>query len=288
VLSRTGRLRPADAWPNLRLLSCWKGGTMPLYLRRLPELYGSCPIRDIGYMASEGRGATPLVNAGAAGVLSVTSHFFEFVRAAERDLAAPDFLTCDRLEPDQEYYIFLTTSAGLYRYDINDIVRVVDFHRDTPVIEFVRKGGGVTSITGEKLYESHVIEAMDRAVARRPHLKPSFFVLYADLAAANYKLCVEHDRRLERAELDELLARFEAALGEVNIEYPYKRASLRIKDPEIFSLPQGASVRLIQHIGQRSAQDNQAKVPRLSRDVDEHFRLFDLDLDRDPGTRAAA
>jgi hypothetical protein len=35
-------------------------------------------------------------------------------------------------------------------------------------------------------------------------------------------------------------------------------------------------VRLIQHVGRRSIQDNQAKVPRLSRDVDEHFRLFDL------------
>ncbi len=37
---------------------------MPLYLRKLPELYGDTPVRDLGYMASEGRGSTPLVERG--------------------------------------------------------------------------------------------------------------------------------------------------------------------------------------------------------------------------------
>ena len=58
---------------------------MPLYLRKLPAVFGDVPIRDLGYMASEGRGATPLVNSGAAGVLNVTSHFFEFVPEEQRD-----------------------------------------------------------------------------------------------------------------------------------------------------------------------------------------------------------
>jgi hypothetical protein len=145
----TGRLLPAEAWPNLRAMSCWKGGTMPLYLRKLPEYFGDVPVRDMGYMASEGRGSTPLVNSGAAGVLNVTTHFFEFVPADQRDRPDPDFLTGEELESDHEYFVYLTTSAGLYRYDINDIIRVVDFYRRTPVIQFVRKGQGISSITGE-------------------------------------------------------------------------------------------------------------------------------------------
>ena len=118
------------------------------------------PVRDLGYMASEGRGATPLVNSGAGGVLNVTSHFFEFVPEEERDDPDATFLTCDQLESNREYYIYFTTSAGLYRYDINDVVRVVDFYRNTPVIQFVRKGQGMTSITGEKLTESQVTGAL--------------------------------------------------------------------------------------------------------------------------------
>ena len=133
---------------------------MPLYLRKLPELYGDTPVRDLGYMASEGRGATPLVNSGAGGVLNVTSHFFEFVPEEERDDPDKTFLTADQLESNREYYIYFTTSAGLYRYDINDVVRVVDWYRRTPVIQFVRKGQGMTSITGEKLTESQVTGAL--------------------------------------------------------------------------------------------------------------------------------
>src|SRR4029077_12367009 len=114
----------------------------------------------------EGRGATPLVNAGAGGVVSLTSHFFEFVPAEQRESADPQFLTCDELEANREYYVYFTTSGGLYRYDINDLVRVVDFYRNTPVIEFVRKGQGISSITGEKLTESQVTAALLEVVER--------------------------------------------------------------------------------------------------------------------------
>src|SRR5262249_4122951 len=94
----SGTLIPIEVWPNLQLLSCWKGGTTPLYLRKLPELYGDTPTRDLGYMASEGRGSTPLANSGAAGVLNVTSHFYEFLPEADRDNPDATFLTCDQLE----------------------------------------------------------------------------------------------------------------------------------------------------------------------------------------------
>ena len=156
------------------------------------------------------------------------------------------------------------------------IVEVNGFSGRTPTIHFVQKARMVTSITGEKIYESQVIEAMDRVAALRPELKPSFFVCYADIDDANYKLCVEYDSPRTGDDLRDLLRLFERCLGEVNIEYPYKRASLRLKDPQVFQLERGASVRFIQHIGRNAVMDNQAKIPRLSRDVDAHFEVFGL------------
>jgi len=106
---------------------------------------------------------------------------------------------------------------------------------------------------------------MDRVAVRRPDLKPTFFVCYADINDANYKLCVEFDEPRSVGDQAELLRLFEQSLGEVNIEYPYKRASMRLKDPEIFQLQRGTSVRFIQYIGKNAVMDNQAKIPRLSR-----------------------
>jgi hypothetical protein len=176
--------------------------------------------------------------------------------------------------------IIQTGPHGLYRYDIEDIVAVNGSFERTPTIEFVQKVRMVTSITGEKLYETQLIEAMERIAARRPELKPAFFVCYADMDAANYKLCVEHDAPRSPEQLQELLRLFDEALGEVNIEYRSKRASLRLKAPEVFPLSPGASVRLIQHLGKNARMDNQVKIPRLSRDIDAHFPALGLECEK--------
>ena len=133
---------------------------MPLYFRQLQRWFPDLPIRDRGYMASEGCGSIPLTDAGCAGALAITTSFFEFIPVEARDQANPPVLTCAELQPNRDYYVLFTTSAGLYRYDINDVIRVVDFYHDVPLIEFVRKGRGMTSLTGEKLAEQQVTAAM--------------------------------------------------------------------------------------------------------------------------------
>ena len=73
----------------------------------------------------------PLSDDGSKGVLTVASNFFEFV-PVEQVAAHPDdpgawiCLTAGQVETGAEYYILVTTADGLYRYDINDIVRVED------------------------------------------------------------------------------------------------------------------------------------------------------------------
>jgi GH3 auxin-responsive promoter len=259
----SGRLTPADVWPNLRVLSCWKGGTMPLYVRQLGDHFGDVPVRDLGYGASEGRGATPLVNAGAAGVLNVTSHFFEFIPADQRDRDDPDVLLCEELEADHEYYVLLTTSAGLYRYDIDDVVRVVDFHRRTPVIEFVRKGLGVSSITGEKLTEAQVtaalVDVVDRYGYHLDHVTvgvewgdPPCYAVYGEPA----------DRWTDdRAGL--FLQAFDAALAARNLEYEAKRTSRRLGPPILHVVAAGSFTALRQQRVAAGAPEAQVKIPHL-------------------------
>jgi hypothetical protein len=268
ILKRDGALTPMAVWPNLRLLSCWKGGTMPLYLRKLPAVFGDVPIRDLGYMASEGRGATPLVNSGAAGVLNVTSHFFEFVPEEQRDDPDQQFLTCDELESNREYYIYFTTSAGLYRYDINDVVRVVDFYRNTPVIQFIRKGQGMTSITGEKLTESQVTGALLEAVesggydvqhftAKVQWGEPPRYALYAELGDS---MTTERSREFLRA--------FDRSLCEQNIEYEAKRESTRLGAPVLRRVAPGSYQALRQKRVAEGAPESQVKIPQLSTDME--------------------
>lgn len=264
ILDRDGALTPSAVWPNLRLVSCWKGGTMPLYLRKLPAVFGDVPVRDLGYMASEGRGATPLVNSGAAGVLSVTSHFFEFVPEEERDDPNQRFLTCDELESNREYYIYFTTSAGLYRYDINDVVRVVDFYRNTPVIQFVRKGQGMTSITGEKLTESQVTGALLEAVESGGYDVQHFTAAVEWGEPPRYALYAELGEGMTTERCREFLRTFDRSLSEQNIEYEAKRESTRLGAPVLKRVAPGTYQALRQKRVAEGAPESQVKIPQLS------------------------
>ena len=268
ILKRDGALTPTAIWPNLRLLSCWKGGTMPLYLRKLPAVFGDVPVRDLGYMASEGRGATPLVNSGAAGVLNVTSHFFEFVPEEQRDDPNQRFLTCDELESNREYYIYFSTSAGMYRYDINDVVRVVDFYRNTPVIQFVRKGQGMTSITGEKLTESQVTGALLEAVESGGHDVQHFTACVQWGEPPRYALYAELGDSMTTERSREFLRAFDRSLSEQNIEYEAKRESTRLGAPVLRRVAPGSYQALRQKRVAEGAPESQVKIPQLSTDME--------------------
>ena len=267
ALRSTGTLVPAEAWPNLRLVSCWKGGNMPLYLRKLPAHYGDVPVRDLGYMASEGRGATPLVNSGAAGVLNVSSHVFEFVHEDERDSPDPRFLTADELESDGSYFIYFTTSAGFYRYDINDLVRVVDFYRNTPVVQFVRKGQGISSITGEKLTESQVTDALLEVVDRHSLDVRHFTASVEWGEPPRYALHAELGEEMTRESAELFLREMDRAVCARNEEYEAKRESQRLGAPVLKRVAPGTYEGMRRARVAQGAPEAQVKIPQLSTDM---------------------
>ncbi|MFQ5492419.1 MAG: GH3 auxin-responsive promoter family protein, partial [Phycisphaerae bacterium] len=160
--NRTGRLLPKDVW-DLGFIANWTGGTMGLYLQDFPEFFGSVPVRDIGLLASEGRMSIPIADGTAAGVLEFTASFFEFIPVEQAEDAKPTVLRSHQLEIGQEYLILLTTSAGFYRYNIHDQIRVVDFLGQAPMIEFLHKGSQVGSLAGEKITEQQAVRAFQRA-----------------------------------------------------------------------------------------------------------------------------
>ena len=236
---RDGKLLPADYWPTVAMLGCWKGGTVGAYIERLhdwydPEGKGMLPVRDMGYLASEARMSIPISDHGAGGVLTVHLNLFEFVPVDQIDddphgEGKWDFLGVDEIEVGQEYYVFITTTGGLYRYDMNDIIEVVGSYNKTPVIEFRRKGRGMTNMTGEKLSVNQLIEAMARADAEveaaihhyraEPDFTRSLYVFKVEAG----QLSAEHHGDLLRA--------IDQALGELNIEYQAKRSSGRLQAP---------------------------------------------------------
>jgi len=244
IVADRGSLMPKDYW-NLTFRAHWCGGTMGLYETQFPAYYGDVPVRDIGLVASEGRMSIPVEDGTAAGILAVTSQFFEFLPAGEYGTSRPIVLRNDELTEGEEYFLVLTNAGGLYRYDMGDRVRVVGHVGEAPLIEFLSRDAHTSSMAGEKLTEDQVVMAMCRVLdgvdGRRESAaaSPRFvdFVLsphWADVP--RYRLYVEAD---DARPLRDLAHRFDEALSDVSVEYASKRKTLRLEAVELAELPNG-------------------------------------------------
>ena len=271
---RDGRLVPGDYWPGLGLIGCWKGGTVGHYLEKFdpwfnPDGTRPVPVRDWGYLSSEARGSIPLSDEGSKGVLTVATNFFEFVAVDEVE-ANPDkpeswpFLTAADLEMDGMYYIFVTTTSGLYRYDINDVIQVAGLYQQTPEIVFLRKGRGMTNITGEKLSVNQVIDSVQSA-ARATDLIPAHFKAEADTARSCYILRVEFAGHTGEEQQLAFLQEVDRYLKEVNIEYKSKRDSSRLAAPVMHVMREGWYERGRRLLAASGIRVFQAKTEVLSR-----------------------
>jgi hypothetical protein len=229
IASRAATFYPRDYWPVNCLLGNWTGGSVGAYLRHYPTYYGAHPVRDVGLIASEGRMTIPVSDGTPAGVLDVTTHYFEFIPEAEGDSPRPTVLAAHEVEEGGRYFIVLTTSFGLYRYHIYDLVRVAGFHNRTPLVEFLSKGSHFANLTGEKLSEYQVAQSMVE-VLRELDLTLTAYSLAPcwDDERPYYGLFVERGDLADPAAGQRLAERLEGRLRAVNMEYASKRDSLRL------------------------------------------------------------
>ena len=265
-----GALLPRHVWPEQQLVACWKGGNMGAYLQKFERYFQpDLPVRDLGYYASEVRGSVVLDDAGPDGALAIGTNGFEFCPVtATGEPTGPDLLRADQLERGKRYFIYVTTSGGLYRYDMNDIIEVTGFYEGTPLIRFIQKGKGVVSFTGEKLYEAQVVAAVEQALAaRRGHYE--FITAVGELAGdqPRYSFLIEFDGPVPAKEAEALLQGIEQALRGQNAEYAAKRKSGRVQPPTLRVIKTGEFERYRQAEIQDGKRDSQFKTVRLTSDA---------------------
>jgi hypothetical protein len=102
-------------WPRLRLISCWADAHAALHAESLRQFLPRVPIQPKGLIATEAFVTLPFAGRHP---LAVLSHFFEFVDHRG------DALLAHELKTGAEYRVVVTTGGGLYRYCMQDRVRV--------------------------------------------------------------------------------------------------------------------------------------------------------------------
>ena len=267
IVRDNGGLSPDKLWPDMELIECWKGGTMKMYLKELESYFKGVSIRDMGCLSTEARSSIPMSDSGAGGVLAITTNFYEFISKDDHGKSEKRTYTCDQLKKGEEYFIVVTTAGGLYRYNIDDLIKVNGFFNKTPVIEFVQKGTSAVSLAGEKLYESQVSEAIARVIGAG-NLTVKFFCVAAEIKGfPRYAFLTEFSSpSVSRRDKLEFLKLFEKELRKQNREYDFTRESQILGDPILKVVKQGEFERYRAKRIAAGAHDGQFKAPELVRD----------------------
>jgi hypothetical protein len=146
-------------------------------------------------------------------------------------------LEAHEIAEGRDYYILLTTSAGLYRYNIRDIVRCTGFLGQAPKLIFLNKGANFSSITGEKLSEFQVVTAITK-VQELTQIDLGDFCMAPQMEdRPNYVLLTE--ATLNPAEIESVSIAVDDMLGRLNVEYADKRRSGRVLPLIVRQIPKG-------------------------------------------------
>lgn len=131
-------------WPELRLISCWMDGKAAEEAHRLAEIFPQVTFQAKGLLATEGVITLPSARSAEGGMLpAYHSTYLEFLKD---DVCYP----LEELKLHERYELVITTSGGLYRYRLGDVVEVRAFYKNIALLGFVERTGTV-DLAGEKL-----------------------------------------------------------------------------------------------------------------------------------------
>lgn len=158
-------------WPHLHLILAVDSGSNQIYGEMLRENYcQGVPFYSPFYAATEGLIGVNLwpQEPNRRYLLCPRSMFCEFLPESSLEEEEPHTLLMEEVKEGQNYELVVTNASGLFRYRIGDIVKVVGFHNQCPVVEFQYRRGQMLSVRGEKVSEALFLDALRKAVSQWP------------------------------------------------------------------------------------------------------------------------
>lgn len=149
-----------ELFPNAKYLYGIMTGSMEHYLEKLRHYAGELPLMSADYGSSEGWiGAN--VNPSLPPELATFAvlpniGYFEFIPQRVVNLEdqvlrmEPEPVGLTEVKVGEEYEIIVTNVAGLYRYRLGDVVKVMGFHNSTPELKFICRRNLLLTINIDK------------------------------------------------------------------------------------------------------------------------------------------
>ena len=266
VLELTGKSTLEEVWPNLEVF--FHGGvSFAPYREQYHRLIRSPRMHYMEtYNASEGFFGLQDDPADAAMLLMLDyGVFYEFIPLEEVGRTQPTVLPLWAVEPGHNYAIVISTSCGLWRYQIGDTVR---FTSVAPY-KFVISGRTKSFINafGEELIVDNAERGLEQACRATGAIVSEYTaapVFMDEEGRCRHQWVIEFER--EPADLGQFAAELDRALQTINSDYEAKRyKNLTLQPLEVVKARPGLFNDWLKSRGRLGGQH---KVPRLANNRD--------------------
>ncbi|OJH34028.1 GH3 auxin-responsive promoter family protein [Cystobacter ferrugineus] len=257
-------------WPGLAFATSITGAGFSLYTQQLAPYLEGVPLYPSNYISTESTLGVALELEQAVYCLLVGAAFFEFIPEQELDAKSPPTLLPEQLVEGEAYELVLTTQAGLYRYRLGDVVRIVGRYHQAPLMEFLYRRSALLNLMGEKTSEHAARLALEQALATEGLLPADYSVVEeTETFPGRYTFFVElQDAARPLGEPEQLNRALEEALCRTNPTYEQNRRTERLGPTLLHRVAPGTFQALREVLVRRGASPTQVKVPRVVRDAE--------------------
>ena len=217
-------------WPNLSVIVSIWAGNFYSYARKLQTYSGrSMPYYTLSYVSSEGLFAAARHPFDQFYIMAPSSCFFEFIpddpQAGQDDSEQegnPKTLLIDELEQGKSYELVITNQSGFYRYRMGDVIKVMGFYNESPMICFKYRKNNIVSVAGEKFTEDHLLTAI-KEFERHSGEKIVDFSMYADKESepGRYVILMEPEKKIPKEKYERYANLMQNELARASTSYAH-------------------------------------------------------------------
>ncbi|MBD7910800.1 GH3 auxin-responsive promoter family protein [Clostridium cibarium] len=251
-------------WPSLTYITTVTGANFSIYDDKVNYYTDSLPIYSPAYGATEAMiGINPYSDKIRYVILPDTA-FYEFIPLNECEKKQIETLCLNEVKKEEKYEILVTNYAGLYRYRIGDVVKVIGFYNNSPEIEFLYRKNQVLNMVAEKTNEEHITNAIRNTVKKmnlslvdyttKPDnsITPGRYIFYFELK----DIISDSKKRLLQEVLDK-------EIRASNLAYDRARNNKRLGIVKIMLLKPNTFKLMKESLISKGISKNQIKIPRV-------------------------
>ena len=189
--------------------------------------------------------------------------FYEFIPAEEEGKRT---LLLNELKIGGKYEIVVTNYAGLYRYRVGDVIKVVGFYNNCPEVEFLYRKNQVLNMVAEKTNEEQLTSAI-KSTMKKLKLNLVDYTVAPDnfVTPGRYMFYFEFRNSMSSYEVQLLERTLDIELRKSNLAYNRARNNRRLDVVKVVLLAPNTFNLIKEKLFSKGVSKNQIKIPRVVR-----------------------